>query len=215
MSQINSTGTSISINDLAHGDKRLKRVALNIKRSIDPERAFPGYALVNELNEKMFYFFCTDKFKIDEELMVYFNVAGQDLELQVVVSSLHEQISSGRIMTSVPSAENPFPARKFYRCFAKVLAHNMHSREDLDSQMDELDALVSADGEPSLEATGTGEEATPQAEPTEVAAAAPAAEGPAPDNVREISMAPKAPPSNPFEGAPAPTDDPALLPKAA
>ncbi|NDG83913.1 MAG: hypothetical protein EBX52_02620, partial [Proteobacteria bacterium] len=82
---------------------------------------FAGYALVNELNEKMFSFFCTDKFTIDEELEIEMHFSGHNLTYKVLMSHLHEQISSGRIMTDVPTEEDPFPARKFYRCFSKVV----------------------------------------------------------------------------------------------
>jgi hypothetical protein len=120
MKQIIATGSS-SIAHLFMGDSRLKRVALMI---IAPKRGnseFAGYALVNELNEKVFSFFCTDKFTIDEELEIKMRFGGHNLTYKVLMSHLHEQISSGRIMTDVPTEENPFPARKFYRCFSKVV----------------------------------------------------------------------------------------------
>ena len=76
---------------------------------------------MNELSEKMFSFFCTEKFSIDEELEIQVRFSGHDLTYRVTMSHLHEQISSGRIMNALPSEDNPFPARKFYRCFSKVL----------------------------------------------------------------------------------------------
>jgi hypothetical protein len=103
------------------GDRRLKRVALRIRSKLKPETFLSGYALVNELSGPLFTFFCTEKFALDEDLEVQLHFAGHDLTYKVVMSHLHEQISSGRIMNALPSAENPFPARKFYRCFARVL----------------------------------------------------------------------------------------------
>jgi hypothetical protein len=112
---------STSIAHLFTGDRRLKRVLVKIKSPKCGEREFTGHALINELNETMFSFFCTEKFSIDEELEICVNFSGQELTYRVLMSHLHEQISSGRIMNAIPSEENPFPARKFYRCFSKVL----------------------------------------------------------------------------------------------
>ena len=120
MRQAIATGAT-SIAHLFMGDSRLKRVAVKIKAPKLGDREFTGHALVNELNEKMFSFFCTEKFSIDEELEVQVRFSGHDLTYRVTMSHLHEQISSGRIMNALPSEENPFPARKFYRCFSKVL----------------------------------------------------------------------------------------------
>jgi hypothetical protein len=120
MRQLIATGSS-SIAHLFMGDSRLKRVALKIRAPKRGGLEYAGYALVNELNEKVFSFFCTDKFTIDEELEIEMNFSGNNLTYKVHMSHLHEQISSGRIMTDVPTDANPFPARKFYRCFANVL----------------------------------------------------------------------------------------------
>lgn len=103
------------------GDRRLKRVALKISTKLKPDRTFNGYALVNELSGNLFTFFCTEKFALDEELEVQLHFGGHDLTYRILMSHLHEQISSGRIMNALPSEQNPFPARKFYRCFAKIL----------------------------------------------------------------------------------------------
>ena len=103
------------------GDRRLKRVALKITTKLKPDRTFNGYALVNELSGNLFTFFCTEKFALDEELEVQLHFGGHDLTYKILMSHLHEQISSGRIMNALPSEQNPFPARKFYRCFAKIL----------------------------------------------------------------------------------------------
>ena len=120
MRTVTTTGSS-SIAHLFMGDRRLKRVALKITSKLNPNRLIHGYALVNELAGKMFTFFCTEKFALDEELQVQLHFGGHDLTYRILMSHLHEQISSGRIMNSLPTEENPFPARKFYRCFAKVL----------------------------------------------------------------------------------------------
>jgi len=120
MRQAIATGAT-SIAHLFMGDSRLKRVAVKIIAPKLGDREFTGHALVNELSEKMFSFFCTEKFSIDEEHEIQMRFSGHDLTYRVTMSHLHEQISSGRIMNALPSEENPFPARKFYRCFSKVL----------------------------------------------------------------------------------------------
>ena len=119
-----------SIAHLFMGDSRLKRVALRIRTPKVPDREFTGYALVNELNERVFSFFCTEKFSLEDELEIEMKFSGHDLCYRVAMSHLHEQISSGRIMNALPSAENPFPARKFYRCFSKVLEMKGMEKED-------------------------------------------------------------------------------------
>jgi hypothetical protein len=134
MRQAIATGAT-SIAHLFTGDSRLKRVAVKIKAPKLGDREFTGHALVNELSEKMFSFFCTEKFSIDEELEIQMRFSGHDLTYRVTMSHLHEQISSGRIMNALPSEDNPFPARKFYRCFSKVLElKGMERTEDPGNQ---------------------------------------------------------------------------------
>ena len=103
--------------------KRLKRINLYIytknKAPDDPPEM--GSALVNEITFELITFFTTRKFKIDEELLVCYEKNGIKIQDRILLSHLHEQISSGRVMSAIPTEENPFPSRKFYRCFATVL----------------------------------------------------------------------------------------------
>jgi hypothetical protein len=69
----------------------------------------------------MLSFFSMQKFQIDEALTIRMIVDSQELEFHLRMSHLHEQISSGRVMTALPTEACPFPARKFYRCFAQVI----------------------------------------------------------------------------------------------
>ncbi|MBU6154014.1 MAG: hypothetical protein KGP28_06905 [Bdellovibrionales bacterium] len=133
MRQSIATGAS-SIAHLFTGDRRLKRVAVKIKAPKLGDREHPGYALLNELSENMFSFFCTEKFSIDEELEIQVKFSGHDLTYRVTMSHLHEEISSGRIMNALPSENNPFPARKFYRCFSKVLELKGMEKTPADSE---------------------------------------------------------------------------------
>ena len=128
------------------GDSRLKRVAVKIRAPKLGDKEFSGYALVNELSEKMFSFFCTEKFSIDEELEIQMRFSGHDLTYRVSLSHLHEQISSGRIMNALPSEENPFPARKFYRCFSRVLElKGMEKTDDESTHQPDAAAEAPAD----------------------------------------------------------------------
>ena len=98
----------------------MKRIATQIQLKKHPEYQSSGYVLVNELGGAMLSFFSTEKFPMEEEMTLTFMLGGKEQAYEVVMSHLHEQISSGRIMTSIPSENNPFPVRKFYRCYAKV-----------------------------------------------------------------------------------------------
>ena len=120
MSPTNPTLTS-TLTQLSKGDQRLKRLAVSIVTKHHPEDILSGYALVTELNDKVLSFFSTQKFMLDEILTVRMFVDSDEMEFKVRMSHHHEQISSGRIMNAIPTAENPFPARKFYRCFAQVM----------------------------------------------------------------------------------------------
>ena len=113
-----STGTSAP---LYKGDSRLKRVPLSIRSKKDPHTVLTGYAIMTELNNEIFSFFSTQKFLIDEVLNIQLNVGVDALEFQLSLSHLHEQISSGRIMTAIPNDSDPFPALKFFRCFANII----------------------------------------------------------------------------------------------
>jgi hypothetical protein len=110
-----------TLEELKRGDARLKRIKLTITSDQRPGVIFPGYLLLSEVNSKRLSFFCSFKFSIDEKIRVHFRATDQVFDTEVLVTNLHEQISSGKIMSSLPAEGQPFPARTFYRCFAKVL----------------------------------------------------------------------------------------------
>jgi hypothetical protein len=118
---LDTTPSHDTLAQLSKGDKRLKRVEVSITTRTRPETKLRGYALVSELNDSMLTFFSTQKFKIDEILIAKMVVDSQELEFQLRMSHMNEQISSGRIMTAIPDEDHPFPALKFYRCFAKII----------------------------------------------------------------------------------------------
>lgn len=95
----------------------MKRVPITIQHKKNPEIKVSGYALAHEILDEQVSFFATQKFPVDEELIVCYSDNGKEQCLNVVLRNMHEQISSGRVMISVPSESDPFPARKFYRCY--------------------------------------------------------------------------------------------------
>ncbi len=102
----------------------------------------PGYALSHEILPDHLSFFAAQKFPVDEELIVYFSENGEEKNMNVILRNMHEQISSGRVMTAVPSEEDPFPARKFYRCYTTVLDAVENSESKTDSGSDDQSASI-------------------------------------------------------------------------
>ncbi len=104
------------------GGSHLKRVPITIQHKNKPDMRVSGYALSHEILPDHLSFFATQKFQVDEELVVFFNENGAEQSMNVILRNMHEQISSGRVMIAVPSEEDPFPTRKFYRCYTTVLS---------------------------------------------------------------------------------------------
>ena len=104
------------------GGSHLKRVSISIQSKNDPENVVIGYALSHEILSNQVSFFAAQKFPVEEELIITYYLNGEKKSLTVMMKHMHEQISSGRIMNAVPSEDNPFPARKFYRCYSSVVA---------------------------------------------------------------------------------------------
>ena len=101
---------------------KMKRVNVLIQILKTPEIILQGYALHQELGQKRIAFFTMQKLPAEAEVRITYTYHGEQITYQVIMTQLHEQISSGRIMTSIPDENNPFPALKFYRCFAQVLS---------------------------------------------------------------------------------------------
>lgn len=158
------------------GGHRLKRVPITIQYKNNPDFVVSGYALSHEILPNQVSFFATQKFPMEEELTVSFQVNGEKQSLTVLLKHMHEQISSGRIMNSIPSEENPFPARKFYRCYTQAVGAVAAAKTE------ETQAPADAVAAP-VEVTATGEQTAPvevaaQAETVEAAPAAPVVEMP-------------------------------------
>jgi hypothetical protein len=123
----------------------MKRIGISIKSCKHPENQVMGSALINEVKSDSISFFASQKFQADEELEIVCELNGEKILYQVVMKQLHEQISSGRIMTAVPSAEHPFPARTFYRCFAKVNSViTMNGPQEIETPADLVAAPIAA-----------------------------------------------------------------------
>lgn len=161
-----TTGISSEAHPIGR-NQHLKRVSLLIQSKKYPGQTFVGYALLHEFNPKRLSFFSAQKFPVDDELEVEVDYFGTRAQLKGLMASIHEQISSGRVMNAVPDAENPFPVRKFYRCYAVITA---------------LKGLLPGMAAPEGEAPGASASADPVADvaaiqPGAAVEAAPAAEG--------------------------------------
>jgi len=99
----------------------MKRIALSIQSEKHPDTIFLGYALSNEVTDGALNFFSSMKFQPDEKLEIKIAQGAEPATYRVSMTHLHEQISSGKIMNTIPDEEHPYPARTFYRCYAKVL----------------------------------------------------------------------------------------------
>ena len=98
----------------------MKRIGLSIKSLKHPELHFLGSALTTEIRNDRMHFYSSHKFRSDEELEILCELNGEKAKYQVVINNIHEQISSGKIMATIPTEERPFPSLTFYRCFARV-----------------------------------------------------------------------------------------------
>lgn len=98
----------------------LKRIKVFIQTKKNPEKIISGHALTHEVLPNQISFFANQKFAIDEELTVTFDLRGERQTRKVIMKSLHEQISSGKIMNMLPSEANLFPTQKYYRCYTQV-----------------------------------------------------------------------------------------------
>lgn len=119
MDVVQAPGTSNRPHPIGR-DTHLKRVSLLIQSKKYQGQVFVGYALLHEFNPKRLSFFTSQKFPIDEILEVDVDFFGAKAHMKVRMANIHEQISSGRVMNAVPNEENPFPVRKFYRCYAVI-----------------------------------------------------------------------------------------------
>ena len=141
------------------GGAHLKRVSVTIQFKNHPENTVNGYALSHEILPNQVSFFAAQKFPVDEELNVFYTVNGEKKSLTVTMKSMHEQISSGRIMNGIPSEENPFPARKFYRCYTSVVGAAAAAATDTntDEKPSEAPAPVEVAAEAPMEAAPAAE----------------------------------------------------------
>jgi len=119
MDEVKTPGIDNQSHPVARG-QHLKRVSLLIHSKTYPNQDFIGYALLHEFDRKRLSFFTAQKFPVDDELTFDVDYFGQKAHFKLLVTGIHEQISSGRIMNVVPNDENPFHVRKFYRTYGSV-----------------------------------------------------------------------------------------------
>jgi len=137
----------------------MKRIALSIQSEKHPDMIFLGYALSDEVTDEALNFFASMKFHPDEKLEIKIAQGAEPATYRVSMTRLHEQISSGKIMNTIPDEEHPYPARTFYRCYAKVL--EKISAETTPETVSEAEAVPAA---PTAEAPADADPTdTPQA----------------------------------------------------
>jgi hypothetical protein len=141
---VNTSGANNKLNPIIGGG-HLKRVPITIQYKKNPELKVPGYALSHEILDDQVSFFAAQKFPVDEELIVCYSENGEELCKNVVLRNVHEQISSGRVMIGVPSESDPFPARKFYRCYTTaILGATDAGKSDQEQPVNEAPATENA-----------------------------------------------------------------------
>jgi hypothetical protein len=106
--------------------RRMKRLSLVIETSNPPDTT-AGYIVYNEIGQENLAFFANHSFQPDTALtLTYEPTPGDEQKIQVQITHVHEQLAPGRIMQTLPTEENPFPSRKFYRCFANRVKAAVH-----------------------------------------------------------------------------------------
>ena len=172
MDEVKTPGASIEPHPVSRG-QHLKRVSLLIHSKKYPNQDYIGYALLHEFDPKRLSFFSSQKFPVDDELVIDVDYFGQKAHFKVLVTGIHEQISSGRVMNAIPSEDNPSTVRKFYRSYGSV-----SGLEGLLPGMTDANSSTAATGAPALAAVPEADGSTPTPAPAANAdGTAPAAEG--------------------------------------
>lgn len=148
---MNTPGSNDITKDFFEGF-HLKRIPITIQSKKNPDHIVAGYALSHEILAKQISFFAPQKFPVDEELTVSFDRNGEKQSSIVTMKHMHEQISSGRIMNALPTEGNPFPARKFYRCYSFVVMDPAKVNSDQTTN----DALMEVKAETMIESQAEG-----------------------------------------------------------
>ncbi len=142
---MNTPGANNKANPIL-GGSHLKRVPITIQYKNKPETKVSGYALSHEILPNQVSFFAAQKFPVDEELIVFFTENGEQQSMNVILRNMHEQISSGRVMNALPTEDDPFPARKFYRCYTTIndaanTANDLKTSEENPTETPEVEQL--------------------------------------------------------------------------
>jgi hypothetical protein len=153
--------TSVDNKKIALEGYKLKRVSITIQYKNNPENVVSGYALTHEILANQISFFAAQKFPVDEELTVFYQLKGEKKSLDVRMKHMHEQISSGRVMNALPTEENPFPARKFYRCYTSAVSAEGLTKTTTETTTQNAAATSETKIESPIEATAPAAEQAP------------------------------------------------------
>lgn len=144
------------------GGLRLKRVSLKIVSKKRPSESNPAYVLVADVDRgPILSFFSSKKYMEDETLEVSAWIKGKHRTFEVQMKACHEQISSGRVMTGIPTLHEPLPNLTFYRCYAKVLSEKtqeLSPEQSLDN-VTSINAEAAATEAPTESATAEAQAA--------------------------------------------------------
>lgn len=99
----------------------MRRIKVTLQSKNNPNLVVLGQALAQDLEGQLVSFFTAQKLPLDEEFTLTYSFENELKTLNVKLLNLNEQVSSGRVMNSVPGNEQPFPVQKFYRCYTRNL----------------------------------------------------------------------------------------------
>lgn len=97
----------------------LQRANVTICFRRDPNIQWPGYLVLTERGQENIFFFSTKKLSRDDHVQVTVHQGDEEI-VTIVMTSCHDQVSSGRIMRESTDESNRFPARIFYRCYGRI-----------------------------------------------------------------------------------------------
>ncbi len=128
----------------------MKRITLEITTDRPGSEKTIGYLVVSDVKETSIRFFAPRKFPIEETLTMI-SLEKDPIQYKAVVTACAEEISSGKIMQTLPEEGQPFPARTFVRILAQII-----EKKPLNSLVDEThNNVISLKPEQSIKDSAT------------------------------------------------------------